>query len=119
MNSHSKTIIVRGLACLGLALLTTACIARGPEDYRQVTRSLVDTKKADIESCFAGSTGKVVVDFTVEKKTGKISSAKIDEAKSTAGAEVGSCIVAKLEGLTLEQPDMRDGAASFTWQFTN
>jgi len=119
MTRHSKTIIVRALACIGLAALTTACIARGPEDYRQVTRSLVDSQKAEIQGCFSGAPGKVVVDFTVEKKTGKISNAKIDESKSTAGAEVGSCIVSKIEGLTLEQPDMRDGAANFTWQFTN
>lgn len=93
---------------------TTACIARGPEDYRLVTRELVDTRKGDIESCFGGSEGKVVVDFTVEKKTGKITNPKID-SKSTASAEVGECIVKAIDGLAIERPDMRDGAAHFTW----
>jgi len=96
---------------------STACIARGPEDYRTVTRKLVDTRRADIEGCFAGANGKVVVDFTVEKKSGKITNPKVDSAKSTAPAEAGECIAKKIEGLTLEQPDMRDGAAKFTWTF--
>jgi hypothetical protein len=96
-------------------LTTTACIARGPEDYRIVTRQLVDTRKGDIESCFAGTEGKVVVDFTVEKKTGKIVNAKVDTAKSTASDEVGECIVGAINGLGIDRPDMRDGAANFTW----
>lgn len=114
-----RPIIMRAGVCTGLALLTTACIARNADDYRQVTRSVVDTKKGDIESCFGGSTGKVVVDFTVEKKTGKVSNAMVDDKKSDASAEVGQCVVAKIEGLTIERGDMRDGAANFTWQFSN
>lgn len=94
---------------------TTACIARGPEDYRLVTRELVDTRKGDIESCFAGAEGKVVVDFTVEKKSGKITNPKVDSGKSTASAEVGECVAKAIEGLAIERPDMRDGAAHFTW----
>jgi hypothetical protein len=94
---------------------TTACIARGPEDYRTVTRELVDTRRGDIETCFAGTDGNVVVDFTVEKKTGKITNPKIDTAKSTASAEVGECVVKAIDGLAIERPDMRDGAAHFTW----
>ncbi len=96
---------------------STACIARGPEDYRTVTRKLVDTHRGDIESCFAGADGKVVVDFTVEKKSGKITNPKVDSGKSTASADVGECIAKSITGLTLEQPDMRDGAARFTWTF--
>lgn len=111
----NTTKLIRTFVCTGVALVTTACIARGPDDYRQVTRSLVDTKKGDIESCFSGTKGKVVVNFTVEKKTGKITNALIDEKTSTAPAEVGQCVVGKIEGLTLAEPDMRDGAATFTW----
>lgn len=121
----TRTLIrttLRTSVCAFVAIATTACIARGPDDYRQVTRSLVDTKKADIETCFGGEPGKVVVNFTVEKKTGKIVNALIDDKNSSASAEVGECIVGKIEGLALsdpEMPDMRDGAANFTWQLTN
>lgn len=104
---------------IGLALVSSACIARGADDYRTVTRQLVDTQQADIQACFGEQPGKVVVNFTVEKKTGKISNPSVDSAKSSAGDGVGECIVAKIDGLALAQPDMRDGAASFTWELSN
>ena len=106
---------IRTIVCASLGLAVTACIARGPDDYRQVTRSLVDTKKAEIEGCFGGAPGKVVVNFTVEKKTGTIANPVIDEAKSSASKEVGACVISKIDGLAIEQPDMRDGSATFTW----
>ena len=106
------------MLCVGVAVLTTACIARGPDDYRSVTRSLVDTKQADIEGCFAEQPGKVVVNFTVEKKSGKITNPTVDES-SSAPAEVGECVVAAIDGLALSEPDMRDGDASFTWELSN
>ncbi|NVB38973.1 hypothetical protein G6O69_14115 [Pseudenhygromyxa sp. WMMC2535] len=118
MNTRNITVL-RTLACVSLAALTCACIARGPEDYRKVTRSLVDTKKSEIEACFGDASGKVVVNFTVAKKTGAITDPEVDTAKSSASAEVGACVAEKIDGLTLEQPDMRDGDATFTWQFTN
>jgi hypothetical protein len=114
MNTNT---LFRTIICTGLALATTACIARGPDDYRKVTRSLVDTKQGDIEDCFGGEKGKVVVNFTVEKKTGKIMNPTVDDKKSTASAEVASCVVGKIDGLTLGEPDMRDGAATFTWVY--
>jgi hypothetical protein len=117
MNTQAAARITRSLACVALALASSACIARGPDDYRAVTRSLVDTKKADIEDCFGGTKGKVVVNFTVEKKTGKIMNPVVDEKASTASAEVGTCVASKIDGLGIEQPDMRDGAATFTWNY--
>jgi hypothetical protein len=120
MMMNTERVIQTSLRviCIGLALTATACIARGPDDYRTVTRSLVDTKKGDIEGCFAGQKGKVVVNFTVEKKSGKITNAVVDEKNSDAPADVGTCVASKIEGLTLAEPDMRDGAANFTWQVT-
>ncbi|PRQ09053.1 hypothetical protein [Enhygromyxa salina] len=117
-TSRSRRRAALRLLCVGVALTTVACIARGPDDYRTVTRSLVDTKTGDIEGCFAGQKGKVVVNFTVEKKSGKVTNAVVDEKNSTASADVGTCVASKIEGLTLSEPDMRDGAASFTWQVT-
>ena len=107
--------LIKTIALAGITLGLSACIARGPDDYRQVTRSLVDTKQAEIEGCFGGQQGSVVVNFTVEKKTGAISNATIDEGKSDAPAEVAECVIAKIDGLAIERPDMRDGAANFTW----
>ena len=59
------------------------------------------------------------VAFTVENKTGKISNPTVDSAKSDAPAEVGECVVSKIDGLAIAEPDMRDGAASFVWELGN
>jgi hypothetical protein len=117
MQARLRTIFCTGL-CTGIALATSACIARGPDDYRTVTRGLVDTKKSDIEGCFGDTKGKIVIDFTVEKKTGKITNPVVNEKGSTpAEAEAGMCVAGKIDGLGIDQPDMRDGAATFTWVY--
>ena len=82
-----------------------------------VTRELVDTKQTDIKSCYGENTGKVVINFTVEKKSGKITNPAVDSDKSTADASVGECVAKAIDGLTIDRADMRDGDASFTWTY--
>lgn len=104
---------------------STGCtfIARSAEDYRAVTRELVDTRSGAITDCYdvalktnEGAAGKVIVNFTVEKKTGVIMNPTVDE-RSTAPAELSQCVVQAVDGLTLDPPDQRDGVATFTWEF--
>lgn len=98
--------------------------ARDAESYRKVTRELVETKNADIKGCYDAAlkddpkvAGKVIVKFTVQKETGKITNAKMDETVSTAPASLGQCVVKALDGLALEPPDARDGDATYQWEF--
>jgi hypothetical protein len=107
-------------------LLTAGCsfYARDAEDYKKVTRELVETKNASIKECYDVAlqtnekvSGSVVINFTVEKKTGKIMNPVVDEKASTASAEAGTCVATKIDGLGIEQPDLRDGAATFTWNY--
>ncbi len=105
------------LLCGGLAFACVACIARGPEDYRKVTRELVDTKQSDIKSCYGDSAGKVVINFTVEKKSGKVTNPALDTDKSTVDASVGECVAKAIDGMQIDRADMRDGAAAFTWTY--
>ena len=109
--------LIQSIVCTAVALATTACIARGPDDYRKVTRSLVDTRKGDIERCFDKQAGKVVVDFTVEKKTGKIINVVADKERTKAPESLSKCIVEAIDGLILDPVDQRDGQATFTWRF--
>ena len=107
-------------------LATTACSfhARDADEYRKVTRELVETRNGDIKECYdvilqtnESVSGSVVVNFTVEKKTGKIMNPQVDSAKTTAPAEIGECIVQAIDGLQLDPPDQREGQASFSWEF--
>lgn len=98
--------------------------ARDPDAYQEVTRELVETKDGDIKDCYDVALetnetvkGTVVVNFTVEKKTGKIMNPMVDTAKSDAPPELGQCVVRAVDGLVLDPPDAREGQASFVWNF--
>jgi hypothetical protein len=123
MKFGIQILILTSLA--GLIASSTACsfIARSAEDYRDVTRELVSTKNGEIKDCYdvalqsdEGAAGKIVVNFTVEKKTGTIMNPSLDES-STAPPELGQCVVAAVDGLVLDPPDQRDGVAKFSWEF--
>lgn len=111
---------------LGLALVTGACsfYARSPEQYRTDTTTLLDSKTAEISTCYdaalkatPGAAGKVTVVFTVEEKTGKISDAKADPGRTTAPQPLIDCVVNALNGLMLAPPDQRKGNATFEYDF--
>jgi hypothetical protein len=99
--------------------------ARGPDDYRKDTRSLLETRSAQISTCYdtaraadpkAG--GTVVVHFQVAKETGAITDPKV-LPESTAPAPLGTCIVDAIKDLKLDPVDKRVGDATFVWEFNN
>jgi hypothetical protein len=113
------------LAILAPLLLGSGCsfYARDADSYRQVTRELVDTRGQELKDCYDVAlqtnetvSGTVVVNFTVEKKTGKIMNPVLDPA-TTAPAELSKCVVDAIDGLQLDPPDAREGQATFTWRF--
>ena len=113
------------LAIIAPLLLSAGCsfYARDADSYRQVTRELVDTRGQELKDCYDVAlqtnetvSGTVVVNFTVEKKTGKIMNPIIDP-QTTAPAELSKCVVDAIDGLQLDPPDAREGQATFTWRF--
>jgi hypothetical protein len=110
---------------LGSVALSMGCsfIARGEDQYRTDTRALLETRNADIRACYdkelegnPGLNGDVVVQFTVEKKTGTITQVAAAEG-SSAPESLQTCVVTALEGLALTPEDRRDGQATFTYTF--
>ena len=106
--------------------LSVGCtfVARDPDGYRTDTRELMDTRSPDIKDCYDVALqtdesvgGTVVVNFTVEQKTGKILNPMVDEAKTNAPAELSQCVVSAIDGLQLDPPDQREGQATFSWSF--
>ncbi|MCB9567602.1 MAG: AgmX/PglI C-terminal domain-containing protein [Myxococcales bacterium] len=101
-----------------------SCVARNADTYRADTRSLVETRNDAIKRCYdvalttdPNLSGDVVVNFVVEKKTGKIMNTAIDTGKTTAPESLGTCIVEAIDGLTLDPVDQREGQATFRWTF--
>jgi hypothetical protein len=98
-------------------------IARGPEDYRDATAEVLEAKRAEIKSCYDGHLerdptmgGKVVLNFTVEQKTGTFTNVQADPA-TTAPEALTGCVMTAIQGLKLAPEDRRDGLATFSWEF--
>lgn len=111
---------------LGAAIATVGCghFARPVDEYRTDTRSALQKAVRPITACYAAAlaanpsaAGTVTARFAVEHDTGRIAGAHIVPGKTTAPDVVGACVLAGLEGLTLDPPDALDGDATFTWVF--
>jgi hypothetical protein len=114
------------LALVSLGLLSVACSfhARGPEQYRDDTHALLESKTHDIKACYdqvlkaqADVAGTVRVSFKVEEETGKIHEAQVDPTGTNAPPQLAECVVRTIDGLVLQPPDKRTGIATFTWEF--
>ncbi|HEX3759985.1 MAG TPA: AgmX/PglI C-terminal domain-containing protein [Kofleriaceae bacterium] len=112
------------LAASVLAIAACGGTARGLEAYREDTGKLLETRNAQLQSCYGDAlksdaklSGTVTVQFVVEKKTGTVTQASVDQSKSTAPAVLGDCVVKAVDGLTLAPPDRNEGRATFVYEF--
>src|SRR3954462_6038541 len=98
----AMTITVMNLLAVSLLVSAAACAgtARAPEAYRTDTNNLLETRSAQLESCYqdalktdAKLAGTVTVQFMVEKQTGAIANAAGEQDKTTAPPILGQCVV--------------------------
>lgn len=110
----------------GLVASAAACggTARGLEAYREDTGKLLETRTAQLQSCYSDAlktdaklSGTVTVQFVVAPKTGAITQPSVDQSKSTAPPVLGDCVVKAIDGLTLAPPDRQEGRATFVYEF--
>jgi hypothetical protein len=119
-----KKSILIAVSCLGLGSVACSYHARGPEQYRDDTQALLDSKTPEIKACYdellkarADVGGSVRVKFKVQEETGKIFETEIDPTGTTAPPELAACVVRTIDGLQLTPPDERTGIATYTWEF--
>ena len=122
-----KTIALQVFASLAFTTLGAGCsfIARDTETYKADNRSLLETKTSDVKACYDAALaadpnlkGDVVISYTIEKQTGKLTNTTVLTDKTTAPESLQNCVMAAVEGLTFPKPDRRDGIVqSFTWKF--
>ena len=98
--------------------------ARSPDEYRDATQALLESKSADIKTCYDEAlkgkndlAGTVTVHFTVEAETGALSNVSADAAKTQAPEVLTQCVVKALEGLKLDPPDANPGDGTFEYHF--
>jgi hypothetical protein len=120
-----KLTIVVALAAVApsLGACSASFYARSPDDYRQATRALLESKESSFKQCYEGvlsgtpdAGGTVAVSFVVEEKTGKILTPS-SLPESTAPEPLRECVVKGLDGLALDPPDQRKGVATMTFDF--
>jgi hypothetical protein len=111
----------------GLALVLGACSThiRSPDQYQTDTAAALETRSAEIKSCYDEAlksnktvAGTVKVKFTIKGETGKVTDPQIEPDGTTAPAELQTCVTNALSGFQLEPPDDNDGIATYTWEFT-
>ena len=120
-----NTFIKLSLLALTVAAAGCSVHIRSPEQYRDDTQALLETRTADIKACYdkelatnADLTGRVTVHFMVEKKTGRITNVAPVPAGTTAPESLTNCVVNSINGLVLTPPDDNDGDATFVYDFT-
>lgn len=120
----TKSLTKLGLVALVLGAVGCSYYARSPEDYRKVTRELIEGNRPAIESCYTEAlkaqkdlTGRVAIKFSVQPETGMISNTQVDAAQTTAPDSLAQCVVQAVEGLQLAPPDEREGQATFYFDF--
>jgi hypothetical protein len=117
--------MTKSFAMLMLAALAGCGLhARSPNEYRDATQALLDTKSAEIKTCYDEAlkgkkdlAGTVTVHFTVEAETGALSNVSADVAKTQAPEALTQCVVKSLAGLKLDPPDANPGDGTFEYQF--
>jgi hypothetical protein len=116
----------KSITLISLLAMSVGCsfIARGEDQYRSDTRNLLEQRNADVRSCYDNAlaqnpaqSGTVAVNFTVEKKTGKLTNVAVDPDQTTAPETLSNCVVNAVDGLVLTPEDRRDGLAEFRWVF--
>ncbi|RMG93731.1 MAG: hypothetical protein D6705_17860 [Deltaproteobacteria bacterium] len=122
---HAFPMPLRTPTLAALCLAGCTFIARGPDQYRDDTRALLETKTGSIQACYDEAlkqdpnlSGTVTVHFKVEKKTGIIRDVEVDPDRSTAPSSLANCVAKAIDGLQLTPEDQRDGVATFTWKFS-
>jgi hypothetical protein len=124
-GSTVKKILILSLSVLAVQTLS-ACqfYARSPDEYSAETSKLLQTKEAELKSCYdellekdSELKGTVSVDFTVEAKSGTIKDPTINKDKTTAPESLQKCVLDVMDGLKLDPPDQREGKASWAYNF--
>ena len=118
----------RSLVVLAVLAASAGCsvMIRSPEEYRDATKQLLESKNAEIKACYddllksnATVGGKVTVKFDVAEKTGKIGNVVVDPAQSSAPEPLQACVRKSIDGLTLAQPDDKKGEGTWVYEFAS
>ncbi|MFO7561449.1 MAG: hypothetical protein R6X02_02300 [Enhygromyxa sp.] len=129
----TKHEVKRLLACLAVAAqvlgssLLSGCVLwmRDPEFYAEELTELLEAHAEPIEACYdrflaeqdARAAGALVVEFEVEKGTGRLIEIEVDPHQSSVPEPLAACVTEELAQTRLEPGDARTARGTFTWEF--
>lgn len=122
MNAINKYLGLSVVAACAFGAMGCSFAKRGPDMYREDTRALLETKSSELKACYDSyltsdktASGSVTVFFVVQKETGKVTKAEVQDASAPQALQ--DCVTSSLVGLSLDPPDADDGHATFTYEF--
>ena len=108
-----------------IAATLQGCALRDARTFVSDTQSVTAPKQEDIRACHtqtlksnAAAAGLVVVNFSWEKDTGKMTNLVVVPGQTTAPAELQACVTKNLEGLALQPPDKQTASMTWSYDFT-
>lgn len=125
----NTSILVRvsllGAVILALGASATGCAVRDATMFINDTQTVTAPKQEAIRACHTealktnpAAAGLVVVSFTWQKDTGKLTDLAVVPGQTTAPAELQACVTKNLEGLMLAPPDKQNGRMTWSYDFT-
>lgn len=123
-----KAQLRSGAGVAGVGLLLAACSSslqvRSPDEYREDTRTLLQSNSGEFQSCYdralesdPNAGGEVAVVFEVAEETGQVEAAKIAEGETTASSALQQCVVQAVGNLSLQPPDEKRGEGKMLFSF--
>jgi hypothetical protein len=108
-----------------VAAALQGCALRDARTFVSDTQSVTAPKQEVIRACHTQAlktnptaAGLVVVNFTWEKDTGKMTNLVVVPGQTTAPTELQACVTKNLEGLMLQPPDKQTATITWSYDFT-
>jgi hypothetical protein len=125
MNATTFSYLHIAAMTCAIAVTAQGCALRDARTFVSDTQSVTAPKQEVIRACHTqalksnpSAAGLVVVNFTWEKDTGKMTNLVVVPGQTTAPAELQTCVTKNLEGLLLQPPDKQTATITWSYDFT-
>jgi hypothetical protein len=98
---------------------------RDADFYGEQLTALLEQRNEPIQACYdryleeqdPKAKGAVVLDFEIEKRTGRITNIRVDQAQTDVPEPLIACVTDELATTRLDPADARTAVANYRWEF--
>lgn len=113
-----------GLVVVLCAGLGCAFTIRNAERYERDTTAALATKDRAVKACYdkelardPHANGTLALHFFVDRKSGALTDVEVVDSRTTVSPILADCVADELTQLSISPRDIRDGEATYTWEF--